>query len=78
MKDSKPESLLPLPTAVFHILIALADRGCAVLVVSEDLEELFEISTALMVMARGRLSPRTAIADATMSQIGEWMSGAGL
>ena len=26
MKDPKPESLLPLPTAVFHILIALADR----------------------------------------------------
>ena len=26
MKDSKPDSLLPLPTAVFHILIALADR----------------------------------------------------
>jgi DNA-binding PadR family transcriptional regulator len=24
--DSKPDSLLPLPTAVFHILIALADR----------------------------------------------------
>ena len=26
MKDPSPESLLPLPTAVFHILIALADR----------------------------------------------------
>ena len=26
MPDSKPDSLLPLPTAVFHILIALADR----------------------------------------------------
>jgi DNA-binding PadR family transcriptional regulator len=26
MVDSKPESLLPLPTAVFHILIALAGR----------------------------------------------------
>ena len=26
MDDSNPESLLPLPTAVFHILIALADR----------------------------------------------------
>src|SRR5260370_2046922 len=24
--DSKPDSLLPLPNAVFHILIALADR----------------------------------------------------
>ena len=26
MSDSIPDSLLPLPTAVFHILIALADR----------------------------------------------------
>ena len=26
MRDPKPESLLPLPVAVFHILIALADR----------------------------------------------------
>jgi DNA-binding PadR family transcriptional regulator len=26
MADPKPDSLLPLPTAVFHILIALADR----------------------------------------------------
>src|SRR2546430_15018022 len=26
MRDSKLDSLLPLPTAVFHILIALADR----------------------------------------------------
>src|SRR5688572_7023784 len=25
-KDASPESFLPLPTAVFHILIALADR----------------------------------------------------
>ena len=26
VKDASPESFLPLPTAVFHILIALADR----------------------------------------------------
>ena len=26
MNDPRPESLLPLPAAVFHILIALADR----------------------------------------------------
>src|SRR5215813_13538619 len=26
MQDMKPDSLLPLPVAVFHILIALADR----------------------------------------------------
>jgi simple sugar transport system ATP-binding protein len=64
-------------TRIRSELMALADRGCAVLVVSEDLEELFEISTTLMVIARGRLSPRVAIAEATIPQIGEWMSGAG-
>src|ERR1700739_4840618 len=26
MHDAKPDSMLPLPAAVFHILIALADR----------------------------------------------------
>jgi ABC-type uncharacterized transport system ATPase subunit len=56
-------------------LMALADRGCAVLVVSEDLEELFEISSVLMVMARGRLSPRVPVAEASIPQIGAWMGG---
>jgi general nucleoside transport system ATP-binding protein len=58
-------------------LMALADRGCAVLVVSEDLEELFEISTALVVMARGRLSPRVPVAEASIAQIGAWMGATG-
>ena len=56
-------------------LTALAARGVAVLVVSEDLDELFEIATYLVVMARGRLSPRIAVRDATVGQIGQWMSG---
>jgi simple sugar transport system ATP-binding protein len=59
-------------------LLALADAGCAVLVISEDLEELFEISTTLMVMAKGRLSPPVPVAEATITQIGEWMGGVGL
>ncbi|HWI80797.1 ABC transporter ATP-binding protein [Ramlibacter sp.] len=56
-------------------LLALRDAGCAVLVVSEELEELFEICDRLHVLAKGRLSPSIARADATVSQIGEWMSG---
>jgi simple sugar transport system ATP-binding protein len=59
-------------------LIALAEHGGAVLVISEDLDELFEIATALMVMARGRLSPCVPVAEARITQIGEWMGGAGL
>ncbi|WP_395704036.1 ABC transporter ATP-binding protein [Aquabacterium sp.] len=56
-------------------LIALRDQGCAVLVVSEELDELFEISDRLLVIAQGRLSPSVPIAEATVEQIGLWMSG---
>jgi simple sugar transport system ATP-binding protein len=56
-------------------LLALRDAGCAVLVVSEELDELFELSDRLVVIARGRVSPPIARADATVERIGEWMSG---
>ena len=56
-------------------ILALRDAGCAVLVVSEELDELFEISDRLHVIAKGRLSPPIARADATVTLIGEWMSG---
>jgi simple sugar transport system ATP-binding protein len=56
-------------------LLALRDAGCAVLVVSEELEELFEISDRLHVIARGRLSPSIDSPQATVELIGEWMSG---
>ena len=56
-------------------LLKLRDAGCAVLVVSEELDELFEVSDRLMVMAQGRLSPSIDAAEATVEQIGEWMSG---
>ena len=56
-------------------ILALRDQGCAVLVVSEELDELFELSDRLHVIAKGRLSPSVPIADATVEKIGEWMSG---
>jgi ABC-type uncharacterized transport system ATPase subunit len=56
-------------------ILALRDAGCAVLVVSEELDELFELSDRLHVMAQGRLSPSIARADATVAQMGAWMSG---
>ncbi len=57
-------------------IVALRDAGSAVLVVSEELEELFEICDALYVIANGRLSQRIAVRDATIEQIGELMGGA--
>jgi ABC-type uncharacterized transport system ATPase subunit len=56
-------------------LLRLRDEGCAVLVVSEELEELFEISDRLLVIAQGRMSPSIPVAEATVEQIGLWMSG---
>ena len=56
-------------------LLALRDAGCALLVVSEELDELFEISDRLVVIAQGRLSPSVPASMATVEQIGEWMSG---
>jgi general nucleoside transport system ATP-binding protein len=46
-----------------------------VLVVSEELDELFEICDRLHVIAKGRLSPSVLRAEATVERIGEWMSG---
>jgi simple sugar transport system ATP-binding protein len=56
-------------------ILALRDAGCAVLVVSEELDELFEVSDRLHVMARGRLSPSVPVAEASVEKLGEWMSG---
>lgn len=56
-------------------ILALRDAGCAVLIVSEELDELFDLSDRLYVLAKGHLSPGLARADATVQQVGEWMSG---
>ncbi|MFN5049293.1 ABC transporter ATP-binding protein [Roseateles sp.] len=56
-------------------LLKLREAGCALLVVSEELDELFEISDRLVVMAKGRLSPALPVAEATVEKVGMWMSG---
>ncbi|MGE0674456.1 MAG: ABC transporter ATP-binding protein, partial [Methylibium sp.] len=56
-------------------LLKLRDEGCAVLVVSEELDELFEISDRLLVIAQGRVSPSVPTMRTTVEMIGEWMSG---
>jgi simple sugar transport system ATP-binding protein len=56
-------------------LLALRDKGCALLVVSEELDELFEICDRLVVIAQGRVSPSVDTSKATIEMIGEWMSG---
>lgn len=56
-------------------ILALRDKGCAVLVVSEELDELMALSDRLQVIAKGALSPSIARADASVELVGQWMSG---
>ncbi|NQW93271.1 MAG: ABC transporter ATP-binding protein [Polaromonas sp.] len=56
-------------------LLKLAEAGCAVLVVSEELDELFDICDRLYVMAKGQLSPSLPRDQATTTLVGQWMSG---
>ena len=56
-------------------ILKLRDAGCAVLVVSEELDELFEICDRLQVLAKGRLSPALTRSQASVELVGEWMSG---
>ena len=56
-------------------LIDLAGRGTAVLVVSQDLDELAEIADRIAVMFRGRLSEAIDAAAATRERLGLLMGG---
>ena len=56
-------------------LVGLRDRGTAVLVISEELDELFMICDRLAVIADGRLSPTVRTRDTNVETIGAWMGG---
>jgi simple sugar transport system ATP-binding protein len=56
-------------------LIDLRRAGTAILVISEELDELFEICDRIAVIANGRLSPSKRTADTNVEEIGVWMSG---
>ncbi|KAA0986649.1 ABC transporter ATP-binding protein [Pseudomonas sp. ANT_J12] len=60
---------------IHRALIALRDAGAAILVISEDLDELFQICDRLGALCSGRLSPLKATVDTRLSDVGGWMAG---
>jgi simple sugar transport system ATP-binding protein len=65
-------------TAVIRqALVDLAGRGSAVLVISQDLDELVEIADRIAVMFRGNLSAPLDAASATRERLGLLMGGSG-
>jgi len=58
-------------------LIAARDRGAAILLISEDLDEIMGLSDVVHVMSQGRLSPAFARGTMTVAELGLWMAGQG-
>tara|TARA_R110002049_G_scaffold23781_3_gene84464 strand:+ start:73102 stop:74652 length:1551 start_codon:yes stop_codon:yes gene_type:complete len=64
-------------TYVHEQLLAARDRGAAVLLISEDLDEVTALSDVIHVISEGRLSPGFARGALTPAELGVWMAGDG-
>jgi ABC-type uncharacterized transport system ATPase subunit len=56
-------------------VIDLSRQGSAILIISQDLDEIFELADTIAVMSRGQLSPTYAAADLSREKIGLMMAG---
>jgi len=56
-------------------ILAARNRGVAVLLVSEDLDEILKLSDRILVISEGKFAYQSAIADADFSTIGKSMAG---
>ena len=55
---------------IHKFLLRLAEAGTAILILSQDLDELFAISTRIAVIADGRLTPARPVDELSSEQIG--------
>lgn len=62
--------------AIRQRLVAMRNEGVAVLVISEELEELFEVCDRIQVMHKGHLSPSLEARTTRVEEIGRLMIGA--
>jgi simple sugar transport system ATP-binding protein len=57
-------------------LVRRRNDGLAILLISADLGEIWQIADRVMVLSHGRLHGPVALADASTHQVGAWISGA--
>jgi simple sugar transport system ATP-binding protein len=62
---------------VHEKFLDLRSKGCGIVVISEDLEELLVLSDRIAVMYEGRIAGVVDAADATVARLGLLMTGAG-
>ena len=57
-------------------LLEACQKGATILLISEDLDEILQLSDIIYVSSEGRVSPAFQRGKVTPSQLGAWMSGA--
>jgi len=72
-----PTQALDLPTAVAarQLLVEARDDGAGVLLISEDLDELFTLSDTILVLCAGRIAGRFRPDETTREAVGHLMTG---
>ncbi len=66
---------VPSATAVRQLLVAARDSGRGVLLISEDLGELFSLSDRLLVLYQGEIIGQFKPEEITMAEVGHLMTG---
>ncbi|OYY04963.1 MAG: ABC transporter [Acidocella sp. 35-58-6] len=61
--------------AIYEALVALAEGGTAIVIISQDLDEILMLCDRIAVIAAGRVSAPVKVKDATIEQIGLLMGG---
>ena len=64
-------------TYVQKQLVKARDSGAAILLISEDLDEIMTLSDVIRVISAGRLSPEFARGTMQPADLGQWMAGQG-
>jgi ABC-type uncharacterized transport system ATPase subunit len=60
--------------AIRNRLLAERARGVAILLLSADLSEVWDIADRIMVMTRGRLRGPLPVGETSLAEIGTWMT----
>lgn len=60
---------------VHRMLLEARERGAAILLISEDLEEILTLSDRIIVMSKGRVSTPSARGERSIRELGELMAG---
>lgn len=63
-------------SAIRQRLVTLRNEGMAILVISEEIEELFELCDSIQVIRKGKLSPPLVTQSTRPEEIGRYMIGA--